>query len=485
MKEIIKRIINWIKRILGMATNIPLEKIEGDLAVGRNLTTGGDATVRGSATIDHDMTVKGWLEARNIRGPQKGMYKSAGALQAAYPQPEPGWWAIVGTELPGALWVAEPGPDGKTAWVATGGSSGLPSVTFPESGGCNCDGSGGGGTTVTPAENPLPVITLEEMEGMTMQDAMKAIRPDLGKVAGWGNAFEVTKNSMGVGLLVMLSESAVMKQITQVFISHYVIPTKGEALGAEEDTQVSVMARTMGLTSGEWGPWRNALLDTLPKASATETGLMKPEQSISLLNTEKAARALMQYTGMPTNEPGDWTGKSLADMMKAVMRVTGVTEDRLADDYGLQDTLIELVKRLGTGTGTETSAKTVLEMQADIALLKGSRVIPFYEMVEEGEEYEQGNEEGVDKPGEEAKLVYYPQYRALMLRIGGKLYSQWDCKGYGSYDSATGFVKPEVGHLYLYVNPDGDDALYTAKAWRPPGVGGTRPVMQLQKMTFS
>lgn len=76
-------------------STIPTKEIEGDVAVSRNVRAGGDATVQGNARIGHDLKVDGWLEAKNIRGVNKGLFASAVALRKAYPQPHDGWFAGV------------------------------------------------------------------------------------------------------------------------------------------------------------------------------------------------------------------------------------------------------------------------------------------------------------------------------------------------------------------------------------------------------
>lgn len=76
-------------------STIPTKQIDGDVSVGRNVTTGGDANVQGNARIGHDLVVEGWLEAKNIKGANKGLFASVTALRRAYPQPHDGWFAGV------------------------------------------------------------------------------------------------------------------------------------------------------------------------------------------------------------------------------------------------------------------------------------------------------------------------------------------------------------------------------------------------------
>lgn len=102
---------------------IPTKQIDGDVAVGRNVSAGGDANIQGNARVGHDLVVEGWLEAKNIKGPNKGLFRMPKLLMMRYPLPHDGWWALVGTTLPAALWVAEGG-----SWINTGKTAGNPTL---------------------------------------------------------------------------------------------------------------------------------------------------------------------------------------------------------------------------------------------------------------------------------------------------------------------------------------------------------------------
>lgn len=99
--------------------------IDGDVNVGRNVAIGGDATVQGKTHLKGNVKIDGWLDARNIKGPNKGIFPDAAQLRKAYPLPHDGWWALVGDTLPAPLYLAEGGE-----WVATGKSAGNPTVDF-------------------------------------------------------------------------------------------------------------------------------------------------------------------------------------------------------------------------------------------------------------------------------------------------------------------------------------------------------------------
>ena len=107
-------------------SSIPTKQIDGDVAVGRDVNVGGKVNVKGSAKIGHNLTVDGWLEAKNIKGPNKGLFKTAEQLREAYPNPHEGWWALVTVEgsaasdhlgqlyvADGGVWVAQVDGDGK------------------------------------------------------------------------------------------------------------------------------------------------------------------------------------------------------------------------------------------------------------------------------------------------------------------------------------------------------------------------------------
>lgn len=74
------------------------KEIDGDVSIGRNVSAGGQATIRGSVTIGHNLKVDGWLDAPNIKCVNKGMYKTYAELCTVYPVPHSGWWAVVTDE---------------------------------------------------------------------------------------------------------------------------------------------------------------------------------------------------------------------------------------------------------------------------------------------------------------------------------------------------------------------------------------------------
>ena len=69
--------------------------IDGDVSYQRNITAGGSLNIQGSARFGHGVIVEGWLEAKNIKGANKGLFGSYDTLFNTYPRPENGWFAGV------------------------------------------------------------------------------------------------------------------------------------------------------------------------------------------------------------------------------------------------------------------------------------------------------------------------------------------------------------------------------------------------------
>lgn len=103
--------------------SIPTKHLDGDVSVGRNVTAGGNANVQGSVRIGHNLVVEGILDAKNIKGPFKGLYETKAQLEETYPNPRNGWWALVGLPLPAPVYLAYKGQ-----WKVKTGSDGSPVV---------------------------------------------------------------------------------------------------------------------------------------------------------------------------------------------------------------------------------------------------------------------------------------------------------------------------------------------------------------------
>ena len=106
-------------------SSIPTKQIDGDVSVGRNVNVGGKANIKGSVSVGHNLKVEGWLDAKNIKGANKGVFTDITKLRETYPDgtlPD-GSWAIVGGTLPGELWYVNGG-----AWVDSGKTAGSVTV---------------------------------------------------------------------------------------------------------------------------------------------------------------------------------------------------------------------------------------------------------------------------------------------------------------------------------------------------------------------
>lgn len=91
--------------------------INGDLAVSRNAEIGRDVDIQGKARVAGSLKVEGFLDAPHIKGAAKGLFNSVEELAKEYPDPRPGWFAIVldaTNKEKGILYKAE-----NKVWVAT------------------------------------------------------------------------------------------------------------------------------------------------------------------------------------------------------------------------------------------------------------------------------------------------------------------------------------------------------------------------------
>lgn len=100
-------------------------QIDGDVTIGHNAHIGGKVEVAGCISVGRDLRVYGWLDAPNIKGPSKGLFKTEAQLLDNYPKPRNGWWALVATPKSsnhlGQLYIAEGGH-----WVAQVDGNGEP-----------------------------------------------------------------------------------------------------------------------------------------------------------------------------------------------------------------------------------------------------------------------------------------------------------------------------------------------------------------------
>ena len=88
-----------------------------DVSVQRNIQAGGNITAQGNAIISHNLTVKGWLEANNIKGVNKGLFSDLSHLESAYPFPEIGWFAGVSATAEEITALGLPSVEGQSYFV--------------------------------------------------------------------------------------------------------------------------------------------------------------------------------------------------------------------------------------------------------------------------------------------------------------------------------------------------------------------------------
>ena len=68
---------------------------DGDVSVGRNISLGGKLTSQGGAEFKGNVNIAGWLDAKNIKATNKGLFVSEEELIKCYPEPLNGWFALV------------------------------------------------------------------------------------------------------------------------------------------------------------------------------------------------------------------------------------------------------------------------------------------------------------------------------------------------------------------------------------------------------
>ena len=104
-------------------SSIKTTQMDGDVSVGRNVAIGGGTIIQGDGHIKGFLKVDGWLEAKNIKAANKGLFTTVEKLREAYPLPHDGWWAIVGNTLPGYIYIVDGG-----VWISTGEMGGSPTI---------------------------------------------------------------------------------------------------------------------------------------------------------------------------------------------------------------------------------------------------------------------------------------------------------------------------------------------------------------------
>lgn len=81
-------------------------------------------TFYGDVNFQNNVTVAGTIRAKGVKQPCVGLFASLAALQAAYPIPELGMWAVVGDTMPGPIYRCSTAG----VWAATGETGGVDDV---------------------------------------------------------------------------------------------------------------------------------------------------------------------------------------------------------------------------------------------------------------------------------------------------------------------------------------------------------------------
>lgn len=220
-------------------------EIPGDVAIGRHITAGGNARVQGNATVKKNLRVEGWLDAPNIKGPNKGHFLTLEKLQTAYPEPKDGWWALVGTGLPAPIYIVEGGK-----WIATGESGGNPVVEiYPDE----------DDEDALTLQEVFPVIRFNQLDTLgtdgTPDSLKKFFRDSL------QTRFRViSSNKMCVGILDLVSDS-MEHVLTEIITTHELMMQ--EEGGGHTDSKLRTYFRSYNLDShqltnakGTWSEWQ-------------------------------------------------------------------------------------------------------------------------------------------------------------------------------------------------------------------------------------
>lgn len=233
--------------------------IQGNANISRNANIGGNLKANGDMSVGHNLIVKGWLEAPNIKGPLKGLYASEATLKAAYPDPEPGWYALIGNTLPAEVWRVDNGD-----WAPTGETGGEFTL-WPDQIEADINALGErideeAQTRTEDIGKIQGVIELEELDNM--------YGPGLPfkKAAMNGEGpfrFIVTKEGRNVGDVDVIGDG-MGHNLTQILTTHYVAPD----FSTHTDDRVHVYIRTYVLSKGSltepigtWTEWREPYAD--------------------------------------------------------------------------------------------------------------------------------------------------------------------------------------------------------------------------------
>ena len=279
--------------------------IQGSLSVSQGTTIGGNLAVRGASTFDHNVKIKGWIDAKNIKGPLKGLFESENELKLAYPEPQPGWFALVGNTLPAEVYRVENGE-----WADTGQQGGDIFLSLD---------------SIEEDINKARSDILELQETISEDVLAKVNITDLDfdrsmivKIISGSNSckFVVMANSKNVGILHCFSDDS-QHMLTQVFTTHNVAPFSGGYMHTDAKIyqyfrSYHLRGGTSTIPTGTWGEWKLIFSSDIN----TETVKLGEEDSSSVPVAPEVT--------------ADYANKSLKDRdgndLRKAMYISGVLE---------------------------------------------------------------------------------------------------------------------------------------------------------------
>lgn len=349
--------------------------IQGSLSVSQGMIIGGDLTTRGNSTFEHNVKIKGWLDAKNIKGPLKGLFKDDASLKENYPEPQTGWYALVGNTLPANLYRAENGE-----WVATGEKGGevylslddleqdvseaqndiLELQTFlsdgvlvPDSLVVNSDANTASMTyrlkkqdgstkdyTVTlpiASENNSGMMSASDKKMLTKTLDFTAIDLDTDtiiKIAGaqLPTRYVVTQSGKNVGTLICFSDN-MLHMLTQVFTTHYMLPLNGSQHSDEKIfayfRSYHLLGGTSDIPEGTWGDWKLVYSSDIDdNVSTLQESVSEIDKAVFPLGVTLSVSPTIVEAGTSTEVTISWgatlKGQSINDAANFTLNDTSV-----------------------------------------------------------------------------------------------------------------------------------------------------------------
>lgn len=384
------------------------QDFQGNVNISRNLNVGSNSDIRGNMTIGHNLVVKGWVDAPNIKGPLKGLYANKEALNESYPNPQPGWFALVGNTLPTEVYRAEYNPiTRKHEWLATGERGGefnlyldaleqdvattreevkdiqelISNGILTPSGVAFDSGENTAKLKLTflmPDGNPkaydytIPIVNEETAGMMSAADKRELSKAsddivtikgkvvetillsEIDSVSASANAYAsgrvpcrliVKDGTFIIGVLDIISDNA-RHVVSEIFTTHYILQDDGNFNGSHQDREIYIYYRSYSLDS----PY-------LPTGEWTEWRLLSAPLTAEINDSD-------------TNVPTSNAVKKFAESL-----VTAEADERIDEDAKLKTSLENLRKTLDT----------LIQGDSSKAIDNFNEIIKFLEGIEDSE----------------------------------------------------------------------------------------------------